>query len=146
MRVVGRDYIFKLSNQSFFKSVFEVRKKYFIKGQPQELAKNSTIFFALKDAESRQYLVVGTGKPILVRPVNASDRDEDGYSEEHRWPLVIELTELAKFDKQISATEIFSEEVLKKAKSRRPFGIELSPAESRTAKERIAELSSKELQ
>lgn len=137
MRIVGRDYILKLLNEDYFKSVFEIRKKYFVSGEPQELGKNSTIFFGMKNPSAKEYGIVGSAKPTFVRRVNSSDRSELEYSGEHNWHFVIELTEFQKFGKRIPADQVFSPDILKKISSQRPFGIELSPIESRTAKERI---------
>lgn len=50
MRIVGRDHILKLLNQDYFESVFDVRRKCSIYGKPQELGKNSSILFAIKNA------------------------------------------------------------------------------------------------
>lgn len=52
MRISGRDYILKILNQKYLESVFDIRKKYFASGKPQELGKSSTIFFVMKNPQS----------------------------------------------------------------------------------------------
>lgn len=47
--------------------------------EPQELGKNSTIFFAMKDLETRDYDLVGEGKPTFVGPLTVRDRDEKRF-------------------------------------------------------------------
>lgn len=83
MRLVRRDFNFKLLNEENFESVFDTKHKYFISGEPQELAKNRMIFFVMKDSMTKEYEIVGTAKPILVRSVNAVHGDEDSFSEQH---------------------------------------------------------------
>lgn len=87
--------------------------------------------------EVKNYVIVGQALPFLVRRMNTMDKDETTYSEEHRWPFVIELVNTIKYLKTIPATEAFPAEIIKKLHTQRPSGIELTPEISRIAKEKI---------
>lgn len=146
MRIIGRDYILKILNQQYLQSVFEVRKKYFSSGEPKELGKNSTIFFAMKNPETHDYELIGQARPIFVGPFIPRDKDEDNFSEEHNWRFVIELVDLCKYPKPIRATDVFTIDTVKKLHTQRPYGIELSVEESRSAKMKILAISGTSIQ
>lgn len=141
MIIVGRDYILKILNQEYIRSVFDVRKKYFVSGEPRELGKNSTIFFVMKNPETKEYDLVGEANPTFVGPLVVRNRDEDDFSEEHGWRFVIELTNLRKYLKSIPVTIVFSPDTTKKLHAQRPYGVQLSAEEGRSAKVRIEAFS-----
>jgi hypothetical protein len=140
MRIAGRDYILKISSEDNFESVFRKRKKYYSSGQPRELGQNSLLYFAMKDPQQRDYVLVGDSKLAFAGPLFVRSRDERNFSEEHNWRFVIDLTDLREYPERVPASHVFSPEVTKKLPTQRPFGIELTPQDGRKAKEKLAEV------
>lgn len=56
------------------------------------------------------------------------------------WPCVIDFENFKQYSKNVLASQIFPEQVIKKLNSQRPFGVDLSSEESKIAKERIHNL------
>ena len=140
MRIAGRDYLLKILNRDYADSVLVTRKKYFCSGEPQELGRNSTLFFAMREVQSKDYNLVGEAKPAYVGPLSVRDRDEFNFVEEHNWRFVIELTDIRKYTTPISAAFVFPIEVIGKLHTQRPFGIELTPQQGRSARETISRI------
>jgi hypothetical protein len=142
MKIAGRDYIFKLMSPEFLDSLFNIRKRYFLGGEPSWIAKGKTTFFVAKFKKSevyKQYTLVGEGQIEDGHEVSAGDKDYS-FAIQNDWPYVIELENLKQYSKGMPASEVFPEQVLKKSNSQRPFGVELSCEESKLAKGRIDDL------
>ena len=147
MRIVGRDYIFKLMSPEFVESLFDVRRRYFLGGMPSEIGKNKTAFFVAKFQKSddlfKQYTLVGEGKVKDVTRIIPLDKDY-GFAVKNRWSYVIDFSSLNRYPKGILATEVLSVIILKKLKGQRPFGVELSSQDSKVAKEKLEAISLRE--
>lgn len=138
MRVVGRDYILKITDQEFYDSVFNIRKRYFMTGKPTEIGRGNTVLFVMKKGDA-VYIVVGDGRVSGVRRLEAFDKDY-AFVSEYGWKFLVEFEELRKYPVEILADNVFSHTILDKINSQRPFGIYLLPEESRRAKQKIDEL------
>ena len=140
MRIAGRDYVFKLMSPEFLDSLFNVRKQYFLRGEPSEIGRNKTAFFVAKfkkDPSYKRYMLVGQARVKDVSRIRPTDNNH-AFAAENGWNFVIDLEDLKKFPTSIPSEEIFPESTLKKFNGQRPFGVELSPEESRTVKEKIS--------
>jgi hypothetical protein len=120
MRKAGSDYVFKILNKEFFESVFRVRKKYYVRGEPSELGEGNTIYFVMKSEEGGKYLLVGEGVCTYVGELHPSDRGYD-FATSHNWNYVVELEGLVEYKQPIAAEEVFTETTLRRLKQR-PFG------------------------
>ncbi|MEM4311102.1 MAG: hypothetical protein QXX95_01780 [Nitrososphaerales archaeon] len=136
MRIVGRDHIFKILNEEYYESVFNIRKKYFLSRKPKEIGKGSNVYFIIKNKKDGNYYIVGEGKVSNLRPVQEGEKDYE-FAFEHNWKFVTEFEELRKFNKQILARDIFSEIIYQKLKLQSPSGIEIPPEEANKVRERI---------
>jgi hypothetical protein len=139
MRIVGRDYIFKIQGQEFYDSVFDKRKRYFTAGEPNELGKGSLVYFVMKSEKNAEYVIVGEGRVLAGGKLDPLGRDH-GFASNHGWKFVTELEDLRKYPKEIPVEEVFSPSVITKIHSERPFGIDLDPKESKAIQEKISTL------
>jgi len=136
MRRIGSDYVFKILNQEFFESVFRVRKKYYIRGNPSELGKGNTIYFVMKNEESGKYLLVGEGVCVNVTPLNPFDKGYD-FATKYGWDYVVELEGLVEYKQPIAAEEVFTEPTVGRLKQQRPYGVSLPREEAKMVKEKL---------
>jgi hypothetical protein len=139
MRKVGGDYVFKILNKEFFESVFRIRKKYYVRGEPSELGKGNTIYFVMKSEESGKYLLVGEGVCTYVGKLHPFDSGYD-FAISHNWNYVVELEGLVEYKQPIAAEEVFTETTLRKLKQQRPFGVPLSREEAKMVREKLKRL------
>ena len=145
MRLVGSDYIFKLMSPDFVESLFNVRKRYFLGGEPSEISKGKIAYFVAKFKKSdlyKQYTLVGEGRIKAGYQIAPGDKDY-AFATQNSWQYVIEFENLKQYTRKQStlASEVFSDQVMKKLNSQRPYGVALSSEESKIAKERIRKLS-----
>jgi len=139
MRIVGSDYVFKILNQEFFESVFRVRRRYYMSGEPSELGKGSKIYFVMKSEEGSKYLLIGEG---LCAGGNTLHPFDEGYEFARRygWDYVVYLEKLIEYKRPIAVEEIFAESTVMKIKQQRPYGIPLKREEARAVKEKLKSL------
>jgi hypothetical protein len=140
MLISGRDYVLKISSEENFQSIFHLRKKYLAPGLPAELGNNSKLYFAMKDPKTRNYCIVGDATPSFAGRLYVSSKNEMEFSEDNKWPFVIELKDLREYPERFSAESVFPLELTKKIPGQHPFGIKISSTEGKFAKERIAKL------
>ena len=142
MGKAGRDYIFKLMSPEFVDSLFNLRRRYFLRGTPSELMKGNAVFFVAKFPKSQQvhkeYDLIGDGKVKAVGRLEQTDRDYE-FATGNGWRFVVDFENLSRYSRDIPATDVFSQSVLDRLNSQRPFGVELSAEESRIAKLKLLE-------
>lgn len=140
MRKVGKDYVFKILNQEFFESVFKLRRRYFLKGEPSELGEDNTAYFVMK--KEVKYFLVGEG--VCVRGLKVHPADEAyEFARKHGWDYAIQLDKLIEYQQPIPVDEIFSESIVREINSQRPFGIPLPREEAKKVKEKLRSLGLK---
>ena len=138
---VGKDHVFKILNQEFFESVFRVRRKYYMKGEPSELGKGNKIYFVMKSAKDGKYLLVGEGICADGGSLHPFDKDYD-FATEHKWDYLVELEGLVEYKHPIAVEEVFTNATLRRLKQQRPYGIPLSRDEAKVVKEKVKSLIS----
>jgi len=141
MRLVGRDYIFKIQGQEFYDSVFHKRKRYFTAGEPKELGRGSLVYFVMKSGKNGGYVVVGEGTVSGGGKLDPLGRDHS-FVTNHGWKFVTQLENLREYPREIPVENVFSPSVVTKIHSERPFGIDLDSVESKAVQEKIGTLVS----
>jgi hypothetical protein len=139
MRIVGNDYIFKLLNQEFFESVFRLRKRYFMKGEPSELGKGSRAYFVMKYEKGSRYLLLGEGVCAGGSVLYSSDEGYD-FARRNGWDYVVDLEGLIEYEQPMAVEEVFTESTVMKIGQRRPYGIPLAYDEAKAVKEKLKSL------
>jgi hypothetical protein len=116
----------------FLTSLFESRKRYFIRGEPREIGKEKIAYFVAKFPKSKiysEYTMVGEGCVEEVHRLSPSDSDYS-FASANDWNFVIEFQTLTRYSKDILGRQILSEVIMRKLSGQRPFGVELSREES----------------
>jgi hypothetical protein len=142
MQIVGREYIFKLMSPEFVESLFKIRKRYFLGGEPSKTSKGKTIYFVAKFMNSqiyKEYTLVGEGQITAGYRVSPGDRDY-AFAMQNNWPYVIDFGSLKQYSKGILASHVFPDEIIKKLNSQRPFGVDPPREESKIVREKISNL------
>ena len=142
MRKVGSDYVFKILNQEFFESVFRIRRRYYMKGEPSELGKGNKIYFVMKSKESGKYLLLGEGVCADGYALHPSDEGYD-FAMKYKWDYVVQLEGLVEYKHPIAAEEVFTEATFRRLKQQRPYGIPLSREEAKVVKEKVESIISR---
>lgn len=128
----------------FLTSFFEIRKRYFIGGEPSEIGKGEDRIFRCKFPKSKlysDYTLVGEGRVERVYRLLSSDKDYS-FASSNGWNFVIDFQNIRKYPLEIPGKQVLSESVLKKLSGQRPFGVELTREDSTIISKKIGLLLS----